>query len=150
MAEMKNTDDFLEDSYFGKTVFYVLIDNVVTRLTVRFNAVKKLVENFDFVWKYPITCVGELEMKAKRLVHQCPSYFNDENLAEEIEHFQVAHKTNFEKPELKHLELLNLLTEYKLCELFPNAYMSLRILLTIPATVASAERSVSKPMLKNY
>ena len=38
-----------------------------------------------------------------------------------------------------------------LCELFPNVCISLRIFLTIPATVESAERSFNKLKLaKNY
>ena len=65
-------------------MFYVLIDNVVTGLTVRFNAVKKLAENFDFLCKYPIMCEGELEKKAKRLAHQYPSDIYDEDLAQEM------------------------------------------------------------------
>ena len=48
MAEMNDTDDYPEEAYFRKTVFYVLIDNVVTGLTVRFNAVRMLAEHFDF------------------------------------------------------------------------------------------------------
>jgi len=37
------------------------------------------------------------------------------------------------------------------CELFPNVCISLRIFLTIPATVASAERFFSKlKLVKNY
>ena len=54
-----------------------------------------------------------------------------------MQHLPLIHKANFRKPELKPLELENLLTDYTLC-------VSLRILLTIPATVASAERSFSK------
>ena len=38
-----------------------------------------------------------------------------------------------------------------LCELFPNVYISLRIFLTIPASVASAERFFSKlKLVKKY
>ena len=38
-----------------------------------------------------------------------------------------------------------------LCELFPNVCITLRIFLTIPATVASAERCFSKlKLVKNY
>ena len=151
MAEMNDTDDSPEEAYFRKTVFYVLIDNVVAGLTVCFNAVKKLAKKFDFLWKYPTMCESELEKKAKRLAHHYRSDPNDEDLAEEMQHLPVVHKANFGKPELKPLELLNLLTEYKLCELFPNVCISLRILLTIPATVASAERSFSKlKLIKNY
>ena len=151
MAEMNDTDDSQEEAYFRKTVFYVFIDNVVAGLTVRFNAVKRLADSFDFLWKYPTMCESELEKKAKRLAHQYPTDLDDEDLAEEMQHLPVVHKANFGKPQLKPLELLNLLKEYKLCELFPNVCISLRILLTIPATVASAERSFSKlKIIKNY
>ena len=70
-------------------MFYVLIDNVVTGLTVRLNAVKKLVENVDFLWKYPTMCEIEVENKAKMFVHQCPSNPNDEDLAEKIIIYQL-------------------------------------------------------------
>ena len=90
-------------------------------------------------------CESELEKNAKRLSYQYFSELNGEDLADEIQHLPIVHKANFGKPELKPLELLNLLTEYKLCELFPNVCISLRILSTIPSRVASAERSFSKP-----
>ena len=61
-----------------------------------------------------------------------------------MQHLPLVHKANFRKPKLKPLELKKLLTVYTLCEIFPNVCVSLRILLTIPATVASAERSFSK------
>ena len=151
LEEMNDADDSPEEAYFRKTVFYVLIDNVIAGLTVRFDAVKRLVENFDFLWKYPTMCESEVEKKAKRLASQYPTDLHAEDLGEEMKHLPVVHKANFGKPELKPLELLNLLTEYKLCELFPNVCISLRILLTIPATVASAERSFSKlKLIKNY
>jgi hypothetical protein len=41
------------------------------------------------------------------------------------------------------LDLLNSLYQYKLGNLFSNICVSLRILLTIPATITSAERSFS-------
>jgi len=49
LAEMIDTDDSPEEAYFRKTVFYVLIDNVVAGLTLGFNAVKRLSESFDFL-----------------------------------------------------------------------------------------------------
>ena len=65
LAEMSDTDDLPEEAYFRKTVFYVLIDDVVAGLTVHFNAVKWLAENFDFLWKYPTMSESELEKKQK-------------------------------------------------------------------------------------
>ena len=68
-----------------------------------------------------------------------------------MQHLPLVHKANFGKPELKPVELLNLLTDYKLGDIFPNVCVSLRILLTIPATGESAERSFSKLKLsKNF
>ena len=61
-----------------------------------------------------------VKVSYKRLAHQNPSDLHDDDLAEEMQHLPVVHKANFVKPELKPLQLLNLLTEYKLCELFPN------------------------------
>ena len=68
-----------------------------------------------------------------------------------MQHLPVVDTANFGKPELKPLELLILLAECKLCELVMNVCISLRILLTIPPRVASAERSFSKLKLaKKY
>ena len=100
-------------AYFRKTVFYVLIDNVVAGLTLCFNAVKWLAEKFDFLWKYLTMSESELEKEAKELVHQYPTDLNNEDFSTEMQHLPLLHKTNFGKPELKPLELLNLLTDYK-------------------------------------
>ena len=117
--------------------FIVLIDNVVTELTVRFSAVMTFAENVAFKKIYPTICESELEKKTKRLINQYLSVHNDEDLGEEMQHLPVVHKANFRKPELKplELELLNLLTEYKLCEYLQNVCIILRSLSTIPATV---------------
>ena len=50
---MNDTYDSPEEACFRKTVFYVLIDNVVTGLNVLFSAAKNLAENVVFLWKYP-------------------------------------------------------------------------------------------------
>jgi hypothetical protein len=47
--------------------------------------------------------------------------------------------------------ILQYICKNKLIEIFPNVYVALRILLTIPVTAASAERSFSKlKIIKNY
>ena len=48
-----------------KTVFYVLIDNIVVGFTLHFNAVKRLFEHFDLLWKYP-TMFKSVHEKKKR------------------------------------------------------------------------------------
>ena len=66
-------------------------------------------------------------------------------------HIAMVHNANFGVKPLSALDLLNALAEYKLENIFSNLSISLRIFLTAPATVASAERSFSKlKLIKNY
>ena len=52
---------------------------------------------------------------------------------------------------LQPLQLLNKLVCLKLQSLFPNIFIALRLFLTLPVSVASAERSFSKlKLIKNY
>ena len=88
--------------------------------------------------------------KGNRLAHKYSTDLIYEDCVVEMQHLPLVHKTKFEKAELKLLDLLNILTDYKLCEIFLNVCVSFRILLTIPATVASAEKSFSKlKLIKN-
>ena len=106
MTEMNDIDDSPEKAFSRKTVLY-LIDNVVTGLTVSLSAAKKLAKNFVDIYHNVRKWVRK---KAKCLSHQYTSYLSDEYLADEMQHLPVVDKTNFGKPELKALELLNLLT----------------------------------------
>ena len=63
----------------------------------------------------------------------------------------MVHNANFGIKQLGALELLNALAEYRLESIFPNLTVSLRMFLTVPATIASAEKSFSKlKLIKNY
>lgn len=54
-------------------------------------------------------------------------------------------------PDMNSSAMLNYLIQNNLQQVFPNFYVSLRILLTLPVTVASGERSFSKlKLIKNY
>lgn len=58
---------------------------------------------------------------------------------------------DFSKANMTTLELLAFLQERKLKEVYPNMWVALRIALTIPVTVAAAERSFSKlKLIKTY
>ncbi|KAL3869311.1 hypothetical protein ACJMK2_042005 [Sinanodonta woodiana] len=68
-------------------------------------------------------------------------------LSEEIETIKPILPTQQQKPK----ELLNYLACNDRSTTFPNLFIALRILLTIPVTVASGERSFSKlKLIKTY
>jgi hypothetical protein len=76
---------------------------------------------------------------------------SEEKLREEIVHLKSIHTANFASGLLPPLKLLNQIHAMKLQNLFPNVCIALRIFLTLPVTVASAERSFSKlKLIKNY
>ena len=52
-ANMAVMNDFTEETYFRKAVFYVLIDDVITGLSVRFNAENSLQKIFIFCGNIP-------------------------------------------------------------------------------------------------
>lgn len=94
---------------------------------------------------------NEMKECAKALATTYSTYIC-QDLVDEMCHLPSVHRGNFvEKSSLHPLALLNRITEHKLNSIFPNVCVALRIFLTIPATVTSAERSFSKlKLIKNY
>ena len=86
---------------------------------------------------------SDVKEKALSLSKQYHDDLNYEVFVTGTQHLISVHKANFGNAQLKPLDLLNILTKYRLC-------VKLQTLLTIPATVASAERSFSKlKLIKN-
>jgi len=76
---------------------------------------------------------------------------DEESFVTEMRHLPFVHSANFRNEKLLPLDLLNKIYHFKLQERFANICICLRILLTIPTTVASAKRSFNKLKLnKNY
>jgi hypothetical protein len=63
--------------------------------------------------------------KWNRLAHKYSTDLNNEDFVVEMQHLPLIHKTKFGKAKLKLLELLNILTDYKLCEIFLNFFRRL-------------------------
>ena len=127
------------------------MDNVIGGLTVRFSAAKQISDTFSFLWNYQKMSKEELKRKAAKLAEKHSKDISSEDLVQEMNHITMVHNANFGRKQLGALELLNALPEYRLESIFPNLSVSLRMFLTAPATVASAERSFSKlKLIKNY
>jgi hypothetical protein len=73
-------------------------------------------------------------------------------LYEELKIIKSLLKNLKEKDQIKSpMNILNFITENRFIENFPNLTVALRILLTLPVSVATGERSFSKlKMIKNY
>jgi len=67
-----------------------------------------------------------------------------ESFVTEMPHLPFVHSANFQNEKFLPLDLLNKIYDFKLQERFANVCICLRILLTLPATVASAKGSFSK------
>ena len=109
-----------------------------------------IVDLFDFLWQYLELPEDILKTKSEK----CVAFYTDvvsEDLLYELKHLKAFHSSNFGNQFLKPLDLLNKITSLNLESVFPYISIALRILLTLPLTVASAERSFSKlKLIKNY
>lgn len=77
----------------------------------------------------------------------CSSDINAINLFDELKNLSTVLPDNVSSP----LEVLRYILAMRLHECFPNVSTALRVLLTVPVTVASGERSFSKlKLIKTY
>ena len=132
---------------FKSNFFYPLVDQAMMLIKERFNLLREVSSAFSFLYTRDklllvqqenalLTCCKEFQKKFGDID-------SDEMSAEaELQRFvlilQKKHNLNTAQ------DFLNYLLKTHLFELYPNVYIALRILLTCPVTVASAERSFSK------
>ena len=129
----------------------MVIDSVVAGFTVCFDALKHITEQFEVLWNYLNMSTKVIEEKARGLALDYSNDVNEENFVTEMQHLSFVYLANFENLKLLPLDLLNKICNFNLQELFLNLCISLKILLTIPAFVASAKTSFSQlDLVKNY
>ena len=144
--DIKDPTDFLKIN-----IFYRTIDVAMTELRVRFAGQNSVTSVFSFLYPCNLkeTNSGDIEKSVRKLLE---SYHRDfsENLISETRAFVTEFKTEIaEKHTVR--DLLQLLYDYKLISSFPEFQKLLTLFLTIPVTVASAERSFSKlKLIKTY
>ncbi len=80
------------------------------------------------------------------LSHDGQPDIDGRELASEMQNFPHLPSKN-----MTNIDLLTFLHKKKLTEMYPNMWIALRISVTLPVTVAAAERSFSKlKLIKNY
>ena len=130
--------------------FNVVVDVSIVSLQERFQALGEVEKTFGVLVNFP-------ELPNEDLRKQCETLSNTlscngqsdldwEELTQELQSFP-----DMEKGKKTTFELLSFLQEKKLKEVYPNMWVALRIAVTIPVTVAAAERSFSKlKLIKTY
>lgn len=128
----------------------------MTSLDERFLTLSLHNNNFQFLWKIDkfknFSEKEQLELCRKVESVLTDNNCNDKDINAEELLKELTYLQNFdEKVVTTPKEVLNYITVNKLLDFFPNISIVLRILLTMPVSVATAERSFSKlKIIKNY
>ncbi|XP_067130995.1 LOW QUALITY PROTEIN: zinc finger MYM-type protein 1-like [Centruroides vittatus] len=136
-----------------KHLFYEVVDNIIFQLGDRFKNTRSISSIFDFLNGKNLVTMPLVDLK-KAAADCCIVYseLDAMQLVNELECFQSQAKIIFKNLiSLHHLQILEGIVKWDLCESYPNISIALRIMLTLPVTVASGERSFSKlKIIKNY
>jgi len=153
--------EICEDEVFGITQeelfrgsLMEIIDRILSEMNSRFDALKDVNSKFGFLSGSQINEIDSttLQVRAKTLADSYPDDLNKEELVSEIESFKF-HAFEIDKS-LRNAtaqSTFKVIYEQHLEEIYPNITIALQIFLTLPVSVASAERSFSKlKLIKNY
>ncbi|CAA0831518.1 hAT family dimerisation domain [Striga hermonthica] len=136
---------------FKHEYFLVVVDTAIASLTSRFEKLKEFEEIFGFLFNSE----NLKSLDDNDLRKCCTTFvkkFSHENKSDvELEDFFSELKVLRSSLPEELMSAVEILQFVKAAECYPNVSIAYRILLTIPVTVASAERSFSKlKLLKNY
>lgn len=138
-----------ESSLFEASMMPVL-DCVIFQMKSRFEGTKDIFNFFQFLFPLKFLNMEENSL-AEQVDRFCQKYNDvDSSLLCELLNLKLCMKSELLKI-TSIRELLELLIKYNLREAFPNLVACCVLFLTIPVSVASAERSFSKlKLIKNY
>lgn len=148
-------DERLTDSerHFKVSVFYATLDTVISQLTTRFETMREISSLFSILSpKYLLeTTDAEMSEKVNALVKEYEEDLSVD-LNFQINSFRMALKSDIEKKtSIRQLAELLFLENVSIASSFPDLCTAFMLFLTLPVTVASAERSFSKlKIIKNY
>ena len=129
---------------FKSNFFYPLVDQAIMSIKERFNLLREVSSAFSFLYTRDNFCLCNKKMLFLLAVEFQKKFgdIDSDEMSAELQRFVLIllKKRNLNTAQ----DFLNYLLKTHLFELYPNVYIALRILLTCPVTVASAERSFSK------
>lgn len=141
---------------FKTNFFFCVLDQCISSLDERFTQLQDHNKIFGFL--YPKSKINDDEeiLKCCKNLHQAlsdgkHSDIDGIQLYQELKMLKSIFSGKNKEENKSPLELLNFITENGYTENFPNITVALRILLTLPVSVATGERSFSKlKIIKNY
>ncbi|XP_076920463.1 uncharacterized protein LOC143581591 [Bidens hawaiensis] len=142
---------FTPQENFRVNYFLYIIDQAITSLETRFDQFKNYEKLFGFLFPQNLRRIeNEILKLSCNLLEKALKFeerldIDGEELYMELSSLDTLYTMEFSSP----IEVLKHLNETQ--ENFPNARIVYRILLTVPVTVTSVERSFSKlKLLKSY
>ncbi|XP_039311326.1 uncharacterized protein LOC113005043 [Solenopsis invicta] len=154
MFNYEHSDETMSDpqNLFKTKIFYVILDTAITSLKERFKQLKEFQDTWFFL--FDISKLPEIEELKKccsnledKLRHGNNYDILGNELYDELQSTSSLISKNIHDP----LNVLKFINQNNLQSVLSNLWTALRILLTIPITVASGERSFSKlKLIKTY
>ena len=155
----RHFDELAEDSRltnaeerFRVNVFYCLIDTVTSQLTQRFTSMNNLVTKFSIIFPQVLSSTAERDILSQATSLQ-KDYSSDLSEAFPLQLVTFASSLKLEIGKLSSVKDLAhlLIVDYAaMTSAFTDVVSALLLFLTLPVSVATAERSFSKLRLKNY
>ncbi|KAF4654708.1 hypothetical protein FOZ61_008083 [Perkinsus olseni] len=135
-----------KERHFITNVYEPMHDACLSSLRERFEDTRKLVNTFASLWEYPGMSDDQIKVCAEALADAYPDHIDRKSLSAEI---SVA-RTCLPEYSSDPLSLINGMEAMELTTSFTELTKACRIFLSIPATVAGAERTFSKlSLVKN-
>ena len=146
-------DECLTDAEesFKVRVFYKTVDTALMQLRIRFKGQSLVTSLFSFLYpKSLVKCdITEIAVLARKIIGKCEKDFT-ECLETELRSFVKEFRPEIEVKESV-TDIANLMLESRVSSSFPEVYKLVLLFVTIPVTVATAERSFSKlKLIKTY
>ena len=143
--------DETPEFHFRRQVFYPLIDAAITSLRERFAQLERFNNLFGFLCSVPnmqaTVTANSLDLCCQTLM-QMMGDIDAGDLSKEI---NIAVHSIPTTCAHSPLAILDYIYKENLVDVYPNLNIALRLLLTVPVTVASAERTFSRMnLIKSY